>query len=273
MVKYCFQALNPPPSIPIFTQSSEKDTTLSPSSPMFKDTGIYFPVNRIFCVARNYRDHAIEMGHDPDREPPFFFMKPADATLNTNENGAGEDEEVCSMDYPLMTENLHYEGELVVAIKGKEELEESKDQAQVPGRNIQIENAKDYIYGFALACDLTKRDLQSQAKSKGRPWESAKAFEHSCPIAPIVQLDIDEVYKSIRLQTHVNDELKQDASLDQMTWNIEETISHLSKLFTLKSGDIILTGTPAGVGAIKAKDAVKISCANNTLPSCRFQII
>ena len=198
-----------------------------------------FPIHRIYCVGRNYREHALEMGHNPDREQPFFFQKPADAVTTSP-----------WVPYPTQTSNLHYEAELVVAI-GKE------------GRNLQtLEQANDLVFGYALACDLTRRDLQDQAKKLSRPWDASKGFDHSAPMTSIVtreDIGDEDVFLQTEIKLWVNGELKQSAPLSHMIWSIPETIQHLSTYFTLLPGDLIMTGTPAGVGKLEMDDNVRIN--------------
>jgi len=195
-----------------------------------------FPVRRIFCVGRNYAEHAREMGFDPDREPPFFFTKPADAIVH---DGA-------TIPYPPLTENFHYEAELVVAI-GK------------AGRNVSVEESPSYIWGYAVGNDLTRRDLQIQAREKGRPWDWGKAFDQSAVIGPIHPVDrVGHPAKgSIRLS--VNDSVKQDADLAELIWSVPEIVSILSHSVTIKPGDLIMTGTPAGVGPLVPGDVCVVS--------------
>lgn len=195
-----------------------------------------FPVRRIFCVGRNYREHAKEMGSNPDREPPFFFTKPADALVDDNQTIA----------YPLLTANFHYEGELVVAIgKG--------------GTAIPASQALDHVYGYAIGNDLTRRDLQLAAREKGRPWDWGKAFDHSAvcgPIRPVAR--IGHLSKGL-LQTRVNDQVKQSADIGELIWSVPDTIAFLTASIALKPGDLIYTGTPAGVGALVPGDVCKVS--------------
>mmetsp|Transcript_10221 Transcript_10221/g.28663 ORF Transcript_10221/g.28663 Transcript_10221/m.28663 type:complete len:247 (+) Transcript_10221:113-853(+) len=212
-----------------------------------------FPINRIFCVGRNYREHALEMGGDPDREPPFFFTKPADAIVDTSGGSAS----TCVVPYPPMTSSLHFEGELVVAI-GKD------------GLRIPESEAEGHIFGYAVGCDLTRRDLQAEAKKKGRPWDAAKGFDHSGPCGSIVPKEEADISPSTILNLTINGKLRQETALDKMVWNIPETISYLSTLFSLKPGDLIFTGTPAGVGEVKQDDVVSIACGD--LPPCNFVI-
>ena len=192
-----------------------------------------FPVRRIFCVGRNYAAHAIEMGKDPTREAPFFFTKPADAALDTP----------CTIPYPPLTENLHFEIELIIAIgKG--------------GANIAEADVMDHVWGASVGIDLTRRDLQNEAKTAGRPWDWGKAFDNSAPIAPIVPIaDVPSV-ETARIWLAVNGDIKQDADLAELIWSVREHVSILSQAVTLAPGDIIMTGTPAGVGAIVAGDVV-----------------
>ncbi len=192
-----------------------------------------FPIRRIFCVGRNYEAHAREMGKDPDREPPFFFTKPADAALDTP----------CTIAYPKLTENLHYEIELVIAIgKG--------------GSDIAEADVMDHAWGAAVGLDMTRRDLQTEAKNMGRPWDWGKAFDQSAPIGAIVPIaDVPSVEKG-RIWLAVNGETKQDADIADLIWSVREHISTLSKSMTLAPGDIVMTGTPAGVGAVVAGDVI-----------------
>ena len=200
------------------------------------DSNARFAVRRIFCVGRNYAAHAREMGKDPDREPPFFFTKPADAVVH---DGA-------TIPYPTLTENFHYEAELVVAI-GKE------------GRNLSVEESPSYIWGYAVGNDLTRRDIQIQAREKGRPWDWGKAFDNSAvvgPLHPVAQVG-HPATGSIRLT--VNDAVKQDADLAALIWSVPEIISILSHSMTIKPGDLIMTGTPAGVGPLVPGDVCVVS--------------
>ena len=196
-----------------------------------------YPVRRIYCVGRNYAEHAREMGHDPDRELPFFFQKNPDNLVLNNKD----------FPYPTMTSNLHHEIELVVAMgKG--------------GRDISAANALEHVYGYALGIDLTRRDLQNEAKKTGRPWEIGKAFEHSAPMT-----DITPATKSGHLRTgaiwlKVNGEVRQQSDLTQLIWNIPDIIAHLSAIFELRAGDLIMTGTPAGVAAVKPGDVMEGFC-------------
>ena len=193
-----------------------------------------FPVGRIYCVGRNYAEHAREMGHDPDREPPFFFMKPADAIV---QNGT-------TIPFPQATTDLHHEIELVVAIgKG--------------GADIPEARALDHVFGYAVGLDMTRRDLQGKAKEMGRPWEVGKAFEQSAPCSALVPASKIGHPTQGAVWLDVNGERKQTGDLNQMIWKVPEMISYLSGLFRLAPGDIIMSGTPAGVGAVKRGDVLK----------------
>ncbi len=192
-----------------------------------------FPVHRIYCVGRNYAAHAIEMGHDPDKEPPFFFQKNPDNLLP-----AGRD-----FPYPPKTEDVHHEIELAVALKSG-------------GEKIPVENALDCVFGYAVALDMTRRDLQGAMKKLGRPWEIGKAFEHSAPCAELIPAgDIGHPADGA-IWLKVNDEIRQEGDLNQMIWKVPEMISYLSELFILQAGDIILTGTPSGVGPVERGDSL-----------------
>lgn len=213
-----------------------------------------FPIHRIYCVGRNYREHALEMGHNPDREAPFFFQKPATAAVTSDEH---------RVPYPPQTTNLHHEAELVVAIHKS-------------GRDLKsVEEAQQLIYGYALGCDLTRRDLQQEAKKLSRPWDAAKGFDSSAPMTTIVpkqEFAHDIVDQEEILQLWVNEELQQSAPLSTMIWSVPETIQHLSNFFTLQPGDLIMTGTPAGVGKLEIGDNVRIACGD-TLPECSFTMV
>lgn len=189
------------------------------------------PVRRIFCVGRNYAAHAREMGRDPDRERPFFFCKPADAIVT---DGA-------TIPYPPQTNNLHFEGELAVVIG-------------TAGQNIPVESALGHVWGYAVANDLTRRDLQTEAKDLGRPWDMGKGFDHSLPISAVYSADRIGHPTQGRITTMVNGNLRQSADLADMIWSIPEVIATLSQSVSVATGDVILTGTPAGVGALGVGD-------------------
>ena len=184
-----------------------------------------FPVHRIYCVGRNYAAHAIEMGHDPDREPPFFFQKNPDTLIP----GGGE------FPYPDKSEDVHYELELVVALARG-------------GRDIPVEQALDCVYGYGVGLDMTRRDLQGEAKKMGRPWDVGKAFDHSAPCSEIVPAEIIGHPDAGAIWLRVNGEMRQEGDLNQMIWKVPEIIAYLSGLFTLAPGDLVFSGTPAGVG-------------------------
>jgi fumarylpyruvate hydrolase len=190
-----------------------------------------FPVRRIYCVARNYAAHAREMGMDPEREPPFFFAKPADAIVADGD----------AIPYPPRTRNLHHEIELVVAIgRG--------------GRDVGVNHALEHVYGYAIGNDLTRRDLQTLAKNEGRPWDTAKGFDASAPVAAIRPAASLGHPARGAIWLEVNGERRQSADLDEMIWSVPEIVAELSTLFTLAPGDLIFTGTPAGVGPVVPGD-------------------
>ena len=193
-----------------------------------------FPVGRIYCVGRNYAEHAREMGHDPNREPPFFFMKPANAIVQNS----------ATLAFPVETKEVHHEIELVVAIgKG--------------GKNIPVEKSLDHVWGYGVGLDMPRRDLQGEAKKMGRPWEMGKAFDESAPctaLKPAAQ--IGHPAKGA-IWVKVNGQTKQQGDLSQQIWNVREQIAYLSKLVTLQPGDLIFTGTPAGVGPVNPGDRLE----------------
>lgn len=192
-----------------------------------------FPVHRIYCVGRNYAAHAIEMGHDPDREPPFFFQKNPDTLLP-----AGGD-----FPYPDKSEDVHYELELVVALASG-------------GKDISQARALDCVFGYAVGLDMTRRDLQGQAKKMGRPWDVGKAFDYSAPCSDIVPVEAIGHPDTGNVWLKVNGEIRQNGDLNQMIWKVPEIIAYLSGLFTLAPGDLIFSGTPAGVGATVRGDTL-----------------
>lgn len=196
-----------------------------------------FPVHRIYCVGRNYAEHAQEMGFT-GREPPFFFMKPADAVVPVAEGSSG------AIDYPSLTGNLHHEIELVVAIgRG--------------GRDIPAAQALSYIWGYAVGLDMTRRDLQNEMKKQGRPWCIGKAFEQSAPIGPIVPLAHTGELTRGAITLAVNGQLRQKGDLKDLIWSVAETVEHLSRAWTLQPGDLVFTGTPAGVAAVERGDVME----------------
>lgn len=192
-----------------------------------------YPVHRIYCVGRNYAAHVREMGNDPQREPPCFFMKPADAIVA---NGS-------AVPYASRTSNLHHEVELVVAIGAG-------------GRNIDPRAALDHVFGYAVGNDLTRRDLQSAAKDQGLPWDVAKGFDHSAPITAIRTVADAGHLSSGRIWLEVNGHKRQDANLAEMIWSVPEIIAELATLYELQPGDLIFTGTPAGVGPVQRGDSI-----------------
>jgi fumarylpyruvate hydrolase len=200
-----------------------------------------FPVHRIYCVGRNYADHAVEMGFT-GREPPFFFMKPADAVVAVASGETG------AIDYPTLTSNFHHEIELVVAIG-------------TGGSHIAAADAYKHIWGYAVGLDMTRRDLQGEMKKQGRPWCIGKAFDHSAPIGPIVpKAKTGELLKGL-IQVSVNGQVKQKGDLTELIWSVNETIEQLSAAWTLQPGDLIFTGTPAGVGPVVRGDVMEGSIA------------
>jgi fumarylpyruvate hydrolase len=190
-----------------------------------------FPVRRVYCIGRNYAAHAIEMGHDPNKEPPFFFQKNPDNIIFGD------------FPYPVETNDVHFEIELIVALsKG--------------GTDIPVEHALDHVFGYGVGLDMTRRDLQGEAKKLGRPWEIGKAFEKSAPCTALVPADKIGHPDQGAIWLKVNDEIQQDGDLNQMIWKTPEMISILSRYFELQPGDIIMTGTPAGVGPIVRGDVM-----------------
>lgn len=194
-----------------------------------------FPVHRIYCIGRNYAEHAREMGNEPEKGTPVFFMKPADAVVCDGRDPG----------FPMATSNLHHEVEMVVALSGG-------------GRHVPLHQAMALVYGYSVGVDLTRRDLQAAAKTKGNPWDTAKGFDDSAPIAPIIPA-LGRHPQGERLELHVNDRLRQGASVADMLWTVPEIIAELSQLYELRSGDLIFTGTPAGVGPLLRDDHVRCS--------------
>jgi len=198
------------------------------------EPGAVFPVRRIYCVGRNYVDHAIEMGHS-GREPPFFFMKPADAILPVTEDQIGQ------MRYPSLTRDLHHEVELVVAIgKG--------------GSNIKATDAMNHVYGYAVGLDMTRRDIQGEAKKQGRPWDAGKGFEQSAPIGAIRPVAQCYVNAATRISLDVNGAKRQHSVIGKLIWSVPEVIEQLSMAWDLQPGDLIYSGTPEGVAAVLEGD-------------------
>lgn len=197
--------------------------------------GALFPVRRIFCIGRNYAAHAREMGRDPDREPPFFFTKWSDTVV-------GDGAEIA---YPQQTSNFHYEAELVVAIGA-------------PGRNIAEASALEYVYGYATGLDMTRRDLQLAAREQGRPWDAGKNVEQSSPLGLIHPAAQTGPFDSGPIQLTVNGEVKQTADLSELIWSVPEVIAYVSRFYGLEAGDLIYTGTPAGVGPVEPDDELVV---------------
>lgn len=201
-------------------------------------TDLAFPVRRIYCVGRNYAAHAREMGSDPQREPPFFFCKPADAILCVAPGSVG------AFPYPSRTQDCHYEMEQVVAIGRR-------------GRDIAIGQALEHVYGYALGLDMTRRDLQAQMRDGGRPWDIGKAFDHSAPIGPIHRAEDVGHPERGTIWLSLNGEIRQKSDLADRIWSVAETVSYLSTFFELVPGDLIYTGTPEGVGAVHRGDRLR----------------
>jgi fumarylpyruvate hydrolase len=206
---------------------------ITPSLAIFGSSN-RFPIRRVFCVGRNYAAHAREMGGDPNREAPFFFTKPADAVVPAEG----------MIPYPPATDDLHHEIELVVALRAG-------------GADIPADEALAKVWGYGVGIDLTRRDLQAAAKEAGRPWDMAKGFDASAPCTPLRPVSsFGHPSEDACIRMTVNGEVRQDGSLSEMIWPIDDIISHLSRLVTLAPGDLIFTGTPAGVGVLKPGDRV-----------------
>ncbi len=193
-----------------------------------------FPVRRIYCVGRNYAAHAREMGHDPDREDPFFFQKSPDSIVRPGGN----------FPYPPSTSDVHHEIELVVALG-------------LGGANIPEDQALDHIFGYGVGLDMTRRDLQGEAKKAGRPWTVGKAFDHAAPCSAITPARAVANARRGRIWLDINGDSRQDGDIDQLIWSVPEIIAYLSGLFTLAPGDLIYTGTPAGVGPVERGDNLR----------------
>lgn len=196
-----------------------------------------FPVRRIYCIGRNYAEHAIEMGHDPNKEPPFFFQKNPD---NIDSSG--------NFPYPPKTSDVHFEIEMVVALKSG-------------GRNIALDSALDHVFGYGIGLDMTRRDLQGEMKKMGRPWEIGKAFENSAPMGPLHVASATGHIASGPIALHVNGALQQSGDVNQMIWKVPEMIAYLSEYYEIAAGDLIMSGTPAGVGPISRGDEMVGSVA------------
>ncbi|MCO6056764.1 fumarylacetoacetate hydrolase family protein [Pseudomonas sp. MOB-449] len=196
-------------------------------------------VRRVYCVGRNYAAHAREMGFNPDREPPFFFLKPDNAVVPVAYG------ETLALEYPSETSNYHYEAELVAVI-GKS------------GANIPVEQALDHVWGYAVGLDMTRRDLQIQMREMGRPWEIGKSFDRSAPLGPIHPAATVGHFDTGEIWLTVNGAIKQKSNITHLIWSVAETVAYLSRLFRLEPGDLIYTGTPEGVGAVVAGDTMKV---------------
>ena len=217
-----------------------------PSLPIV-GTKALFPVRRIYCIGRNYAEHAMEMGHDPDKESPFFFQKNGD-----NIDCSGE------FPYPPQSKNVHFEVEMIVALKSG-------------GRNISEEDALQHVFGYGVGLDMTRRDLQAEMKKMGRPWEIGKAFERSAPMSPLTPVsEIGHVDKGL-ISLAVNGKIRQEGDLNQMIWKVPEQISYLSRFYDIASGDLIMSGTPAGVGSIQKGDVLE--CCVERLNSLTVRVI
>ncbi|SFF91135.1 fumarylpyruvate hydrolase [Novosphingobium sp. CF614] len=224
-------------------------TLFPPQVPTLAATsdGHEFPVRRVFCIGRNYAAHAREMGRDPDREAPFFFTKWAETVVPSGTTVA----------YPSETTNFHYEAELVVAM-GK------------AGRSIAATDALNHVYGYATGLDMTRRDLQFEARDKGRPWDAGKNVEQSSPLGLIHPAPEVGHLESGSIKLTVNGAVKQDADLNELIWDVPDVIAYVSRFYRLEPGDLIYTGTPAGVGAVVAGDVVTVSIAG--LSDCTITV-
>lgn len=216
------------------------------------DSSQQFPVRRIYCIGRNYAAHAIEMGSDPTREPPFFFQKPSDAIQFVPPN------KIVDHAYPTLTKNYHYEVELVAALK-------------MGGKNITPEKALDHVFGYALGLDMTRRDLQRFMGDQKKPWEIGKSFDNSAPIGPIFPVSKIGHQKNASISLSVNGEIKQKANLNQMIWSVAEQIAKLSEANELFPGDIIYSGTPENVGPVVRGDIVR--CMLSGFPDLVIKIV
>lgn len=222
----------------------------TPAAVGIAESASLFPIHRIYCVGRNYAKHAQEMGAT-GREAPFFFLKPADSAVYVPAGQTG------TVHYPPLTQDLHHEVELVVALdKG--------------GRDIAVDAVMDHVFGYAVGIDLTRRDLQAEMKKAGRAWSIAKGFDESAPIGPLVPKAAAGDVENATIRLSVNDQLRQEGNTDELIWKIAEIVATLSRAWTLQPGDLIFTGTPAGVGALQRGDAVSASVAG--LPELRLTI-
>ena len=211
-----------------------------------------FPVRRIYCIGRNYADHAKEMGSDPKTEPPFFFQKPSDAVQNVAAGGMADHS------YPPLTKNYHHELELVVFLKSG-------------GRDIPVSSALDHVHGYAIGLDMTRRDAQQAMKDQRKPWEIGKSFDFSAPVGPIATVESAGQMTTGAIVLSVNGKVRQESDLGQMIWSVAEQIAELSKGSELKAGDIIFSGTPAGVGPVVKGDELVGRIAG--LPDLKIRIV
>ena len=211
-----------------------------------------FPIRRIYCIGRNYAEHAKEMGSDPKTEPPFFFQKPSDAVQPVAEGAVSEHA------YPPLTENYHHELELVVFLKSG-------------GRDIAAAQALDHVYGYAVGLDMTRRDLQQKMKDGRKPWEIGKSFDHAAPVGPVIPVATNGHPVKGTIELRVDGAVRQTDDLSAMIWSVPEQIAELSKGSELKAGDIIFTGTPAGVGPVKKGDLLEGRIAG--LPELKVRIV
>ncbi len=208
----------------------------APLVPVIPTTGGgMFPVRRVYCIGRNFAAHAIEMGHNPDREPPFFFQKNPD---NLDASG--------TFPYPPHTSDVHHEVELLVGLKSG-------------GMNITVDDALSHVWGYGVSLDMTRRDLQGEMKKMGRPWEIGKAFEQSGPVGPLRPVSEIGHPDHGRIALLVNGDLRQEGDLNQMIWKVPEMISYLSEYFELSAGDVIMAGTPSGVNSVERGDVMEAS--------------
>lgn len=231
---------SPPPQCPAADDASEPFVFPPHPVPAVPVVGGgLFPVRRIFCIARNYAAHAREMGGDPQREAPFFFTKPSDAVLPVRAGQVGR------LPYPLATQEVHHEVELVVALG-------------CGGVNLSVEAARACVWGYTVGLDMTRRDLQAEAKAKGRPWDIAKAFDASAPISEI-RPAAGQVLQDGEIRLEINGETRQRGALSDMIWSIPEVIAYFSRYYRLQAGDLIFTGTPEGVGPVRIGDRLRAS--------------